>query len=166
MKTKVILSAFAAMAIAFATPGFDAYAQMTGGGPGIALAGSTDLSQLPEKAKSFINKHFKDIAVRTCEKYFAKGKFEVELVNGLDLDFNTQGEIIEIDAPDNTVLSPAIVKDILPHKAFSKLEKAGYINSVESITFKKGKAYEVELRIEDPDTYVFSIDGTFIAIED
>ncbi len=166
MKTKVILSAFAALAMTFATPAFEAYAQFNGGGPGIAMVGSADISQLPDKAKSFIKKHFKDVSVRTCEKFFAKGKYEVELVNGVDLDFNLKGEIIEVDAPDNSVLSPSVIKDILPHKAYARLEKDGYINSVESVEFKKGKAYEVELKIADPDTYVFSIDGAFIAIED
>ncbi|MBD5356023.1 MAG: hypothetical protein HDR88_03320 [Bacteroides sp.] len=166
MKTKVILSAFAALAIAFTTPAFEVQAQSIGGGPGIAMVGSANISQLPDKAKSFIDKHFKDIAVKTCEKYFAKGKYEVELVNGIDLDFNTQGEVIEIDAPDNAVLSPTVVKEILPHKAYSRLEQSGYINSIESIEFKKGKVYEVELKIADPDTYIFSVDGTFIAIED
>lgn len=166
MKTKVILSTLASLAMAFATPAFEAQAQFNGGGPGIAMVGSADISQLPDNAKSFINKHFKDIAIRTCEKYFAKGKYEVELVNGIDLDFNMKGEIIEIDAPENSVLSPSVVKDILPHKAYSRLEKDGYINLVESVEFKKGKAYEVELKIANPDTYIFSIDGSFVAIED
>lgn len=154
------------MAIAFSAPTFVAEAQYYGGSPGIAMAGSADVSQLPDKAKTFIKKHFKDVGVRTCEKYFAKGKYEVELANGVDLEFNTGGEILEIDAPDNIILANSVIKDILPHKAYTRLEKDGMLNSVESIEFKKGKVYEVELRISDPDTYVFSPEGSFIAIED
>lgn len=156
----------AAVVIACAPAAFQADAQVIGGGPGIAMAGSTDISKLPDKAKSFINKHFKDVAVRTCERYYAKGKYEVELVNGVDLDFNTKGEIIEIDAPGNTVLAQSIVKDILPHKAYSRLEQDGLADNVESIEFKKGKVYEVDLQISGPDTYLFSPEGVFIAIED
>ncbi|WP_438589149.1 hypothetical protein [Duncaniella dubosii] len=32
----------------------------------------------PKKAQAFIEKHFKDAGVMKCEKYFAKGKYEVE----------------------------------------------------------------------------------------
>lgn len=162
---KILLTAIAAFAIA-AAPAFEAEAQIYGGGPGIAIAGSADISQLPAKSQEFIKKHFKDVAVKTCEKFFAKGKYEVELANGVDLEFNTKGEIIEVDAPDNTILAPSVVKDILPHKAYSRLEKDGMTGYVEAIEFNKGKAYEVELSIPDPDTYIFSPEGIFIAIED
>ncbi|MCM1110448.1 MAG: PepSY-like domain-containing protein [Clostridium sp.] len=166
MKTNRLLAAVAALIIGMATPSFVAEAQFVGGGPGIAVAGSTDVSQLPSKAKSFIDKHFKGVAVRSCEKYFAKGKYEVELSNGVDLEFNTKGEIVEIDAPDNMVLLSSVVKDFLPKKAYERLEKDGMAGSVESIEFRKGKVYEVDLRIPGPDTYLFTPEGIFIAIED
>ena len=166
MKMKKVLAAMAAMALACAPVAMVSQAQSIGGGPGIVMAGSTDASKLPDKAKSFINKHFKDVSVRTCERYYAKDKYEVELVNGVDLEFNSKGEVIEIDAPGNTVLAQTIVKDVLPHKAYSRLEKDGLVDNVESIEFKKGKVYEVELRIPGPDTYIFTPEGEFLAIED
>lgn len=166
MNIKKIIPAITALAITISVPSFMAEAQYLNGGPGIAIAGSADVSQLPDKAKSFMKKHFKDVGARTCEQYFAKGKYEVELTNGIDLEFNTKGEIIEVDAPDCTVLPAALVKEILPHKAYSRLEKDGFVNNVESIEFDKGKVYEVELNISDPDTYVFNPEGIFIAIED
>ncbi|MCM1452648.1 MAG: PepSY-like domain-containing protein [Clostridium sp.] len=166
MKRNRIIAALAAIAIALAPSALTAQAQSFGSSPGIAMAGSANVSQLPEKAKSFIDKHFKDVAVRTCEKYYAKGKYEVELVNGVDLEFNTKGEILEIDAPGNTVIAQTVVKDIIPHKAYARLEQDGLIDSVESIEFKKGKVYEIDLRIPGPDTYLFTPEGVFIAIED
>lgn len=166
MNIKKIIPAITALAITISVPSFMVEAQYLNGGPGIAIAGSADVSQLPDKAKSFMKKHFKDVGVRTCEQYFAKGKYEVELTNGIDLEFNTKGEIIEVDAPHCTVLPAALVKEILPHKAYSRLEKDGFVNNVESIEFDKGKVYEVELNISDPDTYVFNPEGIFIAIED
>lgn len=166
MKTKGILAAMAALTIACAPGAFEVQAQNYGGGPGIVMSGSADVSKLPDKAKSFINKHFKDVAVRTCERYYAKDKYEVELVNGVDFEFNSKGEIVEIDTPGNTVLAQSVVKDILPHKAYARLENDGMIGNVESIEFKKGKVYEVDLRIQGPDTYLFTPEGVFIAIED
>lgn len=37
---------------------------------------------------------------------------------------------------------------------------------VESVEFNRGKVYEVELNIPGPDTYVFDLNGVFLAIED
>lgn len=162
MKVKRMLAAVV-MALAMAFGANTASAQ---GGPGLVVQGSQTVEKLPSKAKSFINKHFKDVAVTKCQEYFAKGKYEVELRNGVDLEFDRNGKITEIDAPGNTTLASSVVKDILPSNAWKRLEKQGLTSSVESIEFKRGKVYEVELNIPSPDTYVFDINGTFLAIED
>ncbi len=137
-----------------------------GGNPGIVTAASQDASQLPEKATKFIDKHFKNVGISKCEKYFAKGKYEVELVNGIDLEFDSKGNILEIDAPGNTVLPATVVKDIIPSKAYERLSNDGFSAMVESIEFNRGKVYEIELNIPGPDTFVFDINGVFLAIED
>lgn len=165
MKCKLFLALAAIVAIAFA--GVDANAQTAyGANPGIVLSGSQNAANLPEKAKKFIDKHFKGVSVAKCEQYFAKGKYEVELANGVDIEFNTKGDVIEVDAPDNYYLASAIAKELLHDSAFYRLEKEGLLNKVESIEFKRGRVVEVSVDIPDPDTYVFDINGTFIAIED
>lgn len=167
MKLTHLISGLASLVILLGAADATAQAPVNMGvTPGIAMSGSANYSQLPKKAQAFIEKHFKGVGVRTCEKYFAKGKYEVELVNGIDLEFNTKGELTEIDAPDNTLLPVAVVKDIMPRKAFERLEKDGLTGAVESIKLNRGKVYEVELNITDPDTYVFDLDGVFLAIED
>ena len=87
-------------------------------------------------------------------------------MNGIDIEFNLKGDITEIDAPGQTYLPVAVVKDVMPHKSFTRLEKDGLTSKVESIEFSKGKVYEVEVGINDPDTFIFDVDGNFIAIED
>lgn len=167
MKIKSILSGIVSLAILFGAA--DAVAQApinNGGNPGIVMSGSQNYSQLPSKARSFIEKHFKNIGVRSCEKYFAKGKYEVELLNGIDIEFNSKGEVTEIDAADNTTLPATVVKDVMHHKAYSRLEKDGLVNNVESIEFNRKKVCSVELSIPDPDTYLFDVNGMFIALED
>ncbi|MBD5353813.1 MAG: hypothetical protein HDR85_02750 [Bacteroides sp.] len=167
MKFTRLISGLASLAILFGAA--DAVAQSpisTGTAPGIVLSGSANYSQLPKKAQAFIEKHFKGVGLRACEKYFAKGKYEVELNNGIDLEFNTKGELTEIDAPDNTLLPVAVVKEVMPRKAYERLEKDGLTGAVESIELNRGKVYEVELNISSPDTYVFDLDGVFLAIED
>lgn len=152
-----------AMSFAVATATFRADAQA----PGIAMVGSQNYSSLPKDARHFIEKHFKGVGVTSCERYYAKGKYEVELSNGVDIEFNDKGKVIEIDAPSGALLPVALVKDLLPGKAFKRLQDAGIAARVESIEFdKRGKAVEVELSIPEPDTYIFDINGEFIAIQD
>ncbi|MCM1076616.1 MAG: PepSY-like domain-containing protein [Bacteroides sp.] len=168
MKFRSIISGIASLALILgaADAATAQVPNITGGSPGIVMSGSANYSQLPKKAKAFIEKHFKDVGVQKCERYFAKGKYEVELLNGVDLEFNTEGIITEIDAPDNNVLPVTIVKDVMPHKAYERLEKDGLTGNVETIEFKRGKIYEVELNISGPDTYVFDVNGAFLALED
>lgn len=168
MKTNLFLSLASAAVIMLAGAPVTAQAepQINNGMPGIVMAGSQNYNKIPEKARKFVDKHFKGTAVSKCEQYFAKGQYEVELANGVDIDFNRKGEVLEIDAPDNTSLAQSVVKDLLHHGAYNRLVKDGYANKVESIEFRKGRAVEVEIGIEGPDTYIFDLNGTLIAIED
>lgn len=165
MKVKNIISGIAIVAILFTVTTLAAQSP-TGGEPGIVMSASNTFSQIPSKAKSFINKHFKGVGVRTCERFFAKGKYEVELSNGIDLEFDNDGNITEIDAAGHTTLPVSVVKDILHHKAFSRLQNNNLADKVESIEFNRNKVCSVELQIPDPDTYLFDVNGVFIAIED
>ncbi|MCM1519666.1 MAG: PepSY-like domain-containing protein [Lachnoclostridium sp.] len=138
----------------------------TDSNPGIVMAGSYDTSKLPEKAHKFLKKHFPSATVVKCEQYYAKGKISVELNTGVDVDFNLKGDVMEVDAPNGTVLSEALVKDVLPKDSYDRLVKDGYASRVESIEFKGKRAIEVEVDKPDPDTYIFDIFGPFIMLED
>ena len=168
MKRNLLLSLAAAVVIALGGAGFhaDAAPQLNNGMPGIAMSGSQNYSKIPEKARKFVDKHFKGVSVSKCEQYFAKGKYEVELSDGTDIEFDSNGNVLEIDARDNSYLAPAVVKDLLHHKAYSHLEKKGLAGKVESIEFRKGKAVEVEVGVPDPDTFIFDINGNFLVVED
>lgn len=166
MKAQLFLAAAVSVLV---SAGFSASAQTSGQYgtlPGIAVAGSQNYDKIPQKAKRFISKHFKGVSVTGCEQYFAEGRYEVELSNGVDIDFSNDGEVLGIDAPDNAVLDPALVKDLLHDTAFHRLAKDGVNSKVESIEFKKGKVVEVEVKVPDPDTYIFVVDGDFIGFGD
>lgn len=162
---KVVIAGLMALFMALGVYG-SAEAQYYGG-PGIVMAGSQQYSSLPEAARQFIEKHFKGEKATKCEQYFAKRKYEVELSNGVDLEFDNQGRLTEIDAPDGKWLSPHVVKGVLHSRSYHRLEKAGLADKVESIEFdKKGLQVEVELDTPGPDTYIFDINGNFIDISD
>lgn len=137
------------------------------GGPGIVMAGSQNYNNLPKEARTFIEKHFKGENVVKCEEFFAKRKYEVELSNGVDIDFDMKGKVKEIDAPDNMCLPVSVVKALIHGNAFKRLEKDGLSTRVESVEFnKRNKIVEIEFSIPSPDTYIFDINGNFIAISD
>lgn len=168
--TRRLLSVLAASAfILCASPSVKAGEQQPRyqGGPGIVMVGSQNYSKLPKAARSFIEKHFKGVKVTKCEQYFAKNKYEVELANGIDIEFDNAGKVLEIDAPDKGTLSPAVVKEVIHGNAYKRLAKDGLANSVESVEYdKRGRVVEVEVSIPEPDVYVFDINGNFVAISD
>lgn len=167
MKIYTLMSMATAFAIAVGAA--DAMAQvpvMEGGNPGIVVSGSQEPVQLPRKASSFIDKHYKDVGIRSCEKNFVKNEYDVTLSNGVEIEFNEHGDILEIDASDRSLLPPAIVKDVIPDRAYHRLAKAGYEKKVESIDLTKDKNYEIDLYIAGPDTFIFDHSGHFLAKQD
>ncbi len=134
--------------------------------PGIAIAGSYDQSKLPKEAHEFIAKYFPGTSIVKCEQYYAKGKVEVELNTSVDIDFDLKGNPIEVEAPDNTALPREVVKKMLHDTAFVRLLADGYADKVESIEINRGRIVEVSVIKSKPDTYVFDINGLFIALED
>ena len=115
MKAKgLYLGILTAVAMSAAVPSltFRAEAQT----PGIVMAGSENYSGMPKGARRFIDKHFKGVGVKSCERYFAKGTYEVELANGVDIEFDSNGKVKEIDVPKGALLSIDIVKELLPGK--------------------------------------------------
>lgn len=82
---------------------------------------TTDSTQLPEAARTFIAKYFPGTGVAhiKIEKEFLDGKqYDVILTNGIDLDFDSKGEWKEIDG-HRQVLPAAVV----PEKIRQYIEK-------------------------------------------
>lgn len=137
------------------------------GGPGIAVAGSQNFATLPVQIRHFVKKHFKGLSITKCESYFAKGTYELEFSNGIDIDFDRKGKPIEIDAPDGMALNASLVREVIPKAAFKHLEEKGLANNVTSIEFNRdGRAVEVELAIPEPNTYVYDLKGVLVETDD
>lgn len=88
--------------------------------------------ELPEKARTFLEKHFgKSPATKEVEK--DRNGFSVELRSGYELEFDTTGKLVEIDAPGKKTLTMALVKDIIPAKAVKHLQDKGVLKKVDNI---------------------------------
>lgn len=166
MKLSVLFSGMAVAAIALTSQPAAAQVPMMDTTPGIVMAGSYDASKLPAEAHKFLSKHFGTAKIVKCEQYFAKGKIEVELNTGVDVEFDMKGNVMEVDAPDGTYLSETLLRDLLHKSAFDRLTREGYAARVESVEFKKGRAVEVNVDRPDPDTYVFDLNGVLLMMED
>jgi hypothetical protein len=122
---KVILSGF------FALCAFGMFAQ-------------ADTKNLPATAKDFIQQNFSSNTVEGVEEnskwqIWADDKYEVKLSNGIELDFDENGNIIEIDSQID-----AIPMSALP-SAIATYLKENYPDSQVIGWEKEKKSQEVEL---------------------
>ena len=125
----------------------------------IGLFAQANTGNLPGTAQDFINQHFSSVTVEGVEensnwKIWEDEKYEVRLSNGIELDFDENGNIIEIDTQNNE----AIPMSALPSKITSYLE-ANHANAKVTGWEKQDKEQEVELA--DGTEVEFDIDGNF-----
>lgn len=116
---------------------------------------------LPANAQAFLNgKVAENDILRIIEKTDdGKKSYEVKLVDGTELEFNSNGEWIEIDAEDNKA-----VADIFVPEAILSYVTANYPDAViENIDRKNNNRYEVELN-NDVELY-FDAEYNFIGSE-
>lgn len=145
MKLKSLACAAVTLALA-AAPALTASAQYPLG-PGPAVAGSATAAQLPQKATKFLQKYYRHTAVRSIEREFGPGTFDVELADGTDIEFNTAGDVVEIEAPDRgPALSDDVVKAILPSQAYKRVKAAGQAGHVDEIELRDGRVYVIKTR--------------------
>lgn len=132
--------------------------------PGPAVAGSVDLSNLPEKARKYLVKHFGDVAVVSAEREYMAGRYDVELADGLELEFDNKGNIVEIDAPDGYVIGKEVIDDMLPVTAVNLLRSNNYLDFIDKIEKTKDGGYLVEVDNSGDIELEFNSMGEFMAV--
>ena len=125
----------------------------------IGMFAQTNTGNLPSTAQDFINQHFSSVSVEGVEensswKIWADDKYEVRFTNGIELDFDENGNLIEIDSQNNE----AIPMTALPSKIVSYIQ-ANYANSKIVGWEKQDKEQEVELA--DGTELEFDSEGNF-----
>ena len=121
-------------------------------------------AELPQNAKVFIEKHFgNNPATKEVEYKDVLGVYTVELRNGYDLKFNSEGEIIEIDSPDRSDIKSTIAKDVLPSKIITYLSDKNLLNNIDEIKILRNGDYMVEIdKIMNSRKMRFDKDGKLI----
>ncbi len=111
----------------------------------VGMFAQVNTNNLPGTAQDFIKQHFSSVSVEKVEEnsnwqIWEDDKFEVTLANGMELDFDENGNIIEIDTANNE----AIPMNALPSSIASYLTK----NHPDAKVIgweKSDKEHEVEL---------------------
>ncbi len=122
----------------------------TGIGPVMKVSYGSDTSRLPATAQSFIKKIFPGTDVSEVEFKAQKGEYEVEMANGYEVKFNTQGNWTEIEAPEGTQLSGAAINQLMPENVVVETLRGdavvpgGIINYIEEVAYVPDYGYIVE----------------------
>ncbi len=130
---------------------------------GPVVAGTVQQTSLPKDAQKYLDKHFKEIPVASIEHEFLNQSYDVKLTNGIEIEFDETGHIIEIEAPDGSVLSEKVVKSVLPHRAVDTLKSKKQMTGVESIERTK-RGYIVDINDRTDTELQFDKAGKLIAV--
>lgn len=77
------------------------------------------------------------------EKDFTPVEYDVVLADGIEIEFDAKGTVMEIDAPDGGVLGADVLKGVVPDKAMKKLKEIGAENLITDVKRTKG-GFDVE----------------------
>ncbi len=112
-------------------------------------------SQLPSKATEFISQYFPSARIISSIK--DKDEYEVTLSEGTQIEFNKDGDWIDVDAANGKTIPSGFYPSEIDNYIAQNFEGIG-INEISKV--KRG--FEVELTTTTE--IVFSPDGTFIEI--
>lgn len=99
-------------------------------------------NNLPQDAQTFLEKFFPDVTVRSIEKETVGNVvvYDVELANGYEVVFNSEGTWTEVDAPDGMTIPSGIA----PEEIVSYLDENYPDYGINEINLT-GTGYNVEL---------------------
>ncbi len=113
-------------------------------------------SKLPAKATEFITQYFPSANIVSSQK--DKDKYEVYLSDGTDIDFDKDGEWIDVDAPAGKTIPTGFYPADIDIYITDYYSGVG-INEIS----KEKRGFDVELT--SGIDLIFASDGTFIGID-
>lgn len=120
-----------------------------------------DVNKLPTEARSTLTKHFPEakISFIKIEKdFFQSANYEATLTNGVEVDFNSKGEWLEVDCKKGIVPAAFIpakvssyIKSNFPNEQIRKIERSrkGYEAKLSNGLDVKFDQYGGFLRLDD-----------------
>ncbi|GHA33727.1 hypothetical protein GCM10007103_14100 [Salinimicrobium marinum] len=128
---------------------------------GVFAQNTTD--KLPATAQEFISQHFSSATIKEVQEnsswqIWEDEKYEVRFANGIEVDFDKNGNVLEIDGHKNVTIPVAA----LPSEIVSYLQ-SNYPDAKVVSWDKQDKGQEVELM--DGTELEFDQDGSFLKID-
>lgn len=122
-------------------------------------------NKLPATAQEFLNTYFSGKTILKIEKEEGYGTtiYEVYIEGGYEADFNSEGEWVEVDAPDGMTIPDGIVPEEVQQTLNQQYPDYG-VNEIN----KTGQGYKVELtngQGGDSLNLMFNMAGEIIGIE-
>lgn len=119
-----------------------------------------EFRKLPKTAQDFVSTYYdlNDVSYVKLEKDFMSTSYEVILRNGIDLEFDSNGNWTEVDAKKNSVPNKLVLPIIQ-----SYVQKSFPNNEIVQIS-RKGRKIEIELT--NGLDLEFNKKGQFIRIDD
>ncbi|MBD5231975.1 MAG: hypothetical protein HDS66_07495 [Bacteroidales bacterium] len=125
-------------------------------GVGPVMEASMVTTDLPAQAQNFLNKYFAGVAVKSAKNDFKDRRYEVKLADGAEVEFDYNGNWIEVEAPDGATLPSSTISALMPESVV--------VNSLSGDAMVNGGVMQyVEEVVSYPDFYVVSAvtpDGT------
>lgn len=120
-------------------------------------ASSEAVKMIPIDGIRFIVENYPDEGIVSMDKEFASNSYDVKLTNGTEIEFNSKGNVMEIDAADNAVIPQEVLQAMLPAKTFNALQNDGIASNVESIEVTKG-GYQIETNLPQNADYFYEFE--------
>lgn len=124
---------------------------------GVGPATGESVKMIPINGIRFIVENYPDEGIVSMDKEFASNTYDVKLTNGTEIDFNAQGNVIEIDAADNSTIPVEVLQAVMPAGAFQALQNDGIASNVESLEVTKG-GYQIETNIPEDVEYFYEFE--------
>ena len=124
---------------------------------GVGPAMSENVKMIPINGIRFIVEYYPDDGIVSMEKEFASNTYDVKLTNGTEIEFNSKGNVIEIDAADNSTIPLDVLQAVLPANTYQALQNDGIASNVESIEMTKG-GYQIETNIPEDVEYFYEFE--------
>lgn len=116
-----------------------------------------DFASVPQTARTFVDNHFSDLEVWYVEK--DGSHYEVTFRNRLEVDFDSNGNWIKIEANYNPI--PASVLLLLDSKIVDYINKNYSTNTIEEIE-KKYNGY-IEVELNNDIELLFNSNGEYVS---
>lgn len=89
-------------------------------GVGPVMEASVETAQLPEKSQAFLAKYFPGVTVTGARNDFSDRRYEVRLSDGAEVEFDYDGNWVEIEAPDGAKLPSSTLSALMPESVVTE----------------------------------------------